>query len=115
LVWPLAERFNPDLVLVSAGYDGHWIDPLAHMNLSLAGYAHVQRELVRMADQLCEGRIVFALEGGYQLDALAYGVSNAFYAMLGEDATIDPLGPSPRSERSLGTLIEDLQGLHHLN
>jgi acetoin utilization deacetylase AcuC-like enzyme len=115
LVWPLAERFNPDLLLVSAGYDGHWNDPLAHMNLSLTGYAHMQRELVKMAGRLCEGRIVFALEGGYQLDALAYGVSNAFYAMLGESATIDPLGPSPRPERSLGTLVEDLRELHHLN
>jgi acetoin utilization deacetylase AcuC-like enzyme len=115
LVWPLSERFNPDLILVSAGYDGHWDDPLAYMNLSLAGYAHIQRDLVKMADQLCEGRIVFALEGGYHLDALAYGVSNAFYAMLGEETVVDPLGPSPRPERSLGTLIQDLQGLHHLN
>jgi acetoin utilization deacetylase AcuC-like enzyme len=115
LVWPLAERFNPDVFLVSAGYDGHWNDPLAHMNLSLTGYAHMQRELVRMADELSEGRIVFALEGGYQLDALAYGVSNAFYAMLGEDVIIDPMGSSPRPERSLGSLIEDLQEVHHLN
>jgi acetoin utilization deacetylase AcuC-like enzyme len=115
LVWPLTRRFDPDLVLVSAGYDGHWNDPLAHMNLSLTGYARIQRELVRMADELCKGRIVFALEGGYELDALAYGVSNAFYALLGESTVIDPLGPSPRPERSLGTLIEDLQELHHLN
>jgi acetoin utilization deacetylase AcuC-like enzyme len=115
LVWPLAERFGPDLLLVSAGYDGHWHDPLAHMNLSLAGYAHLQRELVEMANQLCEGRIVFALEGGYELDALAYGVSNAFYALLGEDTVVDPLGPAPGPERSLDTLIEDLQKLHHLN
>jgi hypothetical protein len=41
-------------------------------------------------------------------------VSNAIYAMLGEDTVVDPLGPSPRPERSLGTLIEDLQELHHL-
>jgi acetoin utilization deacetylase AcuC-like enzyme len=68
-----------------------------------------------MADQLCEGRIVFTLEGGYQLEALAYGVSNACHALLGEDTAVDPLGPSPRLERSLGTLIEDLQRLHHLN
>jgi acetoin utilization deacetylase AcuC-like enzyme len=115
LVWPLAERFDPDLILVSAGYDGHWNDPLAHMNLSLAGYAHMQRELVKMADRWCEGRIVFTLEGGYQLDALAYGVSNAFYALLGDDTVIDPMGPSPRSERSLGKLIQDLRELHHLN
>ena len=71
LVWPLVERFRPDLILVSAGYDAHWNDPLAYMNLSLSGYAWLGRELVRMAEQLCEGRIVFGLEGGYQLDVLA--------------------------------------------
>jgi len=115
LVWPLAKRFDPDLMLVSAGYDGHWTDPLAHMSLSLAGYAHLQRELVRMADELCDRRIVFALEGGYQLDALAYGVANAAHAMLGYSTLLDPLGPSPHSERPLGTLIEDLRELHHLD
>jgi acetoin utilization deacetylase AcuC-like enzyme len=115
LVWPLAERFDPDLILVSAGYDGHWTDPLAHMSLSLTGYAHLQRQLVRIADDLCDRRIVFALEGGYQLDALAYGVANALYAMLGHSTLVDPLGPSPRSERALGSLIEDLRKLHNLD
>jgi acetoin utilization deacetylase AcuC-like enzyme len=115
LVWPLCERFNPDLVLVSAGYDGHWDDPLAHMNLSLTGYAHVQQELVKIARQLCKGRIVFALEGGYHLDALAGGVANGFYALLGEDTVVDPLGPSPYPERPLGKLIDDLRTLHHID
>ena len=55
------------------------------------------------------------LEGGYHLNALAYGVLNAFYALLGEDTVVDPLGPSPRSERSIDPLIEDLRNLHHLN
>jgi acetoin utilization deacetylase AcuC-like enzyme len=115
LTWPLAERFGPDLMLVSAGYDGHWDDPLAYMNLSVSGYAALERELVAMAKQLCDGRIVFTLEGGYHLNALAYGVLNAFYALLGEDTVVDPLGPSPRSERSIDPLIEDLRNLHHLN
>lgn len=115
LVWPLARRFAPGLVLVSAGYDGHWDDPLAYMNLSLTGYATLQRELVRMANQLCGGRIVFTLEGGYHLNALAYGVLNAFYALLGADTVVDPLGVAPRSERSVDALLEDLRGLHHLD
>lgn len=114
LVRPLNARFNPDLMLVSAGFDGHWNDPLAHMALSLSGYAQMARDLVDMADELCGGRIVFTLEGGYRLDALAYGVLNAFYALLGEETTVDPLGPSPRPERPIDDLIEDLKDLHQL-
>jgi acetoin utilization deacetylase AcuC-like enzyme len=115
LVWPLAERFHPDLILVSAGYDAHWNDPLAQMNLSLTGYAWLEQELVRMAEQLCGGRIVFTLEGGYQLDVLACGVLNGFYAMLGEDTIADPLGPSPYPERPVDTLITRLKQAHGLN
>jgi len=115
LIWPLAERFDPDLMLVSAGYDGHWDDPLAHMRLSVSGYAALQRALVDKAQALCGGRIVFTLEGGYHLDALAYGVLNAFYALMGQETVVDPLGPSPRGERPVDELIKDLKTLHHLN
>lgn len=114
LVWPLAQRFRPGLILVSAGYDAHWDDPLAGMSLSLTGYARLARELVRMADRLCDGRIVFTLEGGYELDVLAYGVLNAFYAMLGKGTIADPLGPSPRPERAVDTLIARLREIHRL-
>jgi acetoin utilization deacetylase AcuC-like enzyme len=115
LVWPLAERFQPDLILVSAGYDAHWNDPLAQMNLSLSGYAWLGRELVNMATRLCDGRIVFTLEGGYQLDVLACGVLNALYALLDEDAIVDPFGPSPHPERPVDELIASLRELHNLN
>jgi len=115
LAWPLAERFQPDLILVSAGYDAHWSDPLAQMNLSLTGYAWLERELADMAGQLCNGRIVWTLEGGYQLDVLAYGVLNSFYAMLGEDTIADPLGPSPYPERPIDALIAPLKKVHNLN
>jgi acetoin utilization deacetylase AcuC-like enzyme len=115
LIWPLAERFRPDLILVSAGYDAHWNDPLAHMNLSLDGYAWMGRELVLMAEQLCEGRLVLGLEGGYQLDVLACGVINAFYAMLEEDAIIDPFGSSPYPEQPVDALISQLKVLHGLD
>jgi acetoin utilization deacetylase AcuC-like enzyme len=111
----LTERFDPDLILVSAGYDGHWDDPLASMNLSVGGYASLERELVEMAEQLCDGRVVFTLEGGYHLNALAYGVLNAFYALLGENDVVDPLGPSPHPEPSIDALVEDLRALHNLN
>ena len=115
LVWPLAERFHPDLILVSAGYDAHWSDPLAQMTLSLTGYAGLGQELVHMAEQLCDGRIVFTLEGGYQLDVLAYGVLNAFYAMRGEASIADPLGPSPYPERPVDALVTRLKEVHGLS
>ena len=115
LVWPLAARFRPDLVLVSAGYDAHWSDPLAQMNLSLTGYAWLEQELVHMAGQLCGGRIVFALEGGYQLDVLACGVLNGFHAMMGEDTIADPFGPSPHPERPVDALVTRLKEVHCLD
>lgn len=114
LVWPWASQCRPDLILVSAGYDAHWTDPLAQMALSLAGYAFLQRDLLHMADEFCQGRIVFLLEGGYQLDVLAFGVLNACRALLGEDLVADPLGQSPWPERPVDALIAKIGGLHGL-
>jgi acetoin utilization deacetylase AcuC-like enzyme len=68
-----------------------------------------------MAKQVCNGRIVFTLEGGYQLDVLACGVLNAFYALLGTDTIADPFGPSPHAERTVDELIVRLRELHGLN
>ncbi len=116
LVWPLARRFQPDLFLVSAGYDAHWQDPLAMMQLSLQGYAQIARHLVGMAEELCDGRIVFTLEGGYHLDVLAHGVLNTFYALLGEETLSDPFGkPFPGSEPDIGALLERLKALHGIS
>lgn len=115
IVWKLAQRFQPGLILVSAGFDAHWVDPLAAMQLSLTGYAHLSSELVRMAQMLCGGKIAFVLEGGYNLDALSYGVSNVARLLLG-DAPVDPLGaaPSPREPSAIQPLIDDLRRLHKL-
>jgi acetoin utilization deacetylase AcuC-like enzyme len=114
LAWPLARRFQPDLILVSAGYDAHWQDPLAMMRLSLAGYANMVRELIGMAQELCQGRILFALEGGYHLEVLAHGVLNTFYALMGEEELSDPLGPAPIDEHGVDDLIARLKRTHRL-
>jgi acetoin utilization deacetylase AcuC-like enzyme len=76
LLRPLAERFRPQLILVSAGFDAHWSDPLAGENMSLSGFTSLTRTLLEIAATYCAGRIVFALEGGYDLHSLALGVSN---------------------------------------
>ncbi|NLE75328.1 MAG: histone deacetylase [Chloroflexi bacterium] len=114
LLYPLAERFGPQLVLCSAGYDAHWQDPLARLLLSLGGYAALVRTLTSLAGELCGGRIVFVLEGGYQLEALAYGVLNTFSALLGRDEALDPLGPAPYAEADISDYLNQLRGLHRL-
>ncbi len=114
-VIPAIERFQPDLILISAGFDAHWVDPLASMQLTLAGYDYLARECVKLAERLCDGRIVFVMEGGYDLRALAHGWCNIARALLGRDEISDPYG-SPRSGTSadIQPLIEQLRQIHRL-
>jgi acetoin utilization deacetylase AcuC-like enzyme len=73
-VVPALERFRPEFMLVSAGFDAHRDDPLAQMNLSEEAYERMTRLLVQVADVHCGGRLVSALEGGYNLRALGRSV-----------------------------------------
>lgn len=116
IVAPAAWRFQPQLILVSAGYDAHWDDPLAYMQLSVGGYAAVAQALKDLAEELCAGRIVFTLEGGYHLDALAYSILNTFAVLLddGDWQLVDPLGPSPRRERPVDDVITRVNLVHGL-
>ena len=115
IVLPAAERFQPQLIVVSVGFDAHWLDPLAGMRLSLSGYAHLSRELLRAAERLCDGRIVFVLEGGYELDVLSEGVCNLARLLAGEPVE-DPFGIPEDSHREphIMPLIERIRGLHGL-
>ena len=116
VVWPAARRYQPELILVSAGIDAHWTDPLAQMRLSLTGYDHLTRELIKMADELCGGKIVFVMEGGYHLDALGHGWRNIAHALLGDDEVSDPLGPPDgRQEPDVTPVIEQVKKIHNLS
>lgn len=116
IVWPAATRFAPDLILVSAGFDAHWADPLASMQLSLKGYDRLARECLRMAEELCGGRIVFVMEGGYDLKALSHGWCNTARALLGIDGLSDPYGAAPGSGQAIdvNTIIERARLIHEL-
>jgi len=74
--------FGPDFLLISAGFDAHRDDPLANMELSTSGFAEMTRIVRELADECCEGRLVSALEGGYDLDALAQSVEQQLKMML---------------------------------
>ena len=70
-VFPRVREFRPELILVSAGFDAHRADPLAGLMLETGDFAWVTERLCDLADELCGGRLVSSLEGGYDLDALA--------------------------------------------
>jgi acetoin utilization deacetylase AcuC-like enzyme len=94
---PLVQRFAPQLIVVAAGYDAHWRDPLSNpTNLSARGYRRLAEILARLAEEQCPGRLVFVLEGGYDAEALSYSVAATCAALLDEEAE-DPIGPSPQS------------------
>jgi len=113
ILYPLAERYRPQIVLTSAGYDAHWADPLGMMQLSTTGFASLTRVLMEMAGEFCDGRLALTLEGGYDLEALSLSIAATFEALLGEDVE-DPLGAAPRSEASVDDLILHLKGIHRL-
>ncbi len=69
--FPRLRAFKPELIIISAGFDAHRDDPLASLNWSTEDFAWLTAELCALAEQLCQGRIVSTLEGGYDLNALA--------------------------------------------
>lgn len=77
---PLARQYQPEIILVSAGYDICLGDPLGAMAVSPAGFAYMTRVLKNLADEICGGRLLLSLEGGYNLAGLRDGV----LASLGE-------------------------------
>lgn len=106
VVIPVLKRFDPQLILVSAGYDTHWADPLAGLGLSLEGFHSITKMLVTAAKELCNGKIVFTLEGGYDLHVQQKGVANAFRVLLNKDEFDDPVGKSPYSEPDISEYLK---------
>ena len=74
LVFPILQKFEPELILISAGFDAHEADPLAELNWSTADFSWLTERLCKIAKECCEGRLVSTLEGGYDLKALADSV-----------------------------------------
>jgi len=108
LLAPVVHRFRPELILASAGYDAHWTNGAylssIQMQVSVSGFGEMVRRLRDWADALCDGRLAFVLEGGYDPEALARSVLATLRCLRGE-AVLDPLGP-PEDEET-----PDLSGL----
>ena len=104
---PLVERFKPEMMFISAGFDSHWDDPLAELGLSSAGYYAYAQRLVELAGQHCSGKIVFALEGGYNPKNIASGVNAVLAALTG--TAFNPQDPSPYPEPDITARLEQVR------
>ncbi len=96
---PIARQYQPEMIMVSAGYDIYYGDPLGTMAVTEAGFAYLTRVVKNLACELCGGRLLLTLEGGYNLTGLRDGV----LASLGELAGISG---SPELVGKMATLAE---------
>jgi acetoin utilization deacetylase AcuC-like enzyme len=83
LILPQLEKFSPELILISAGFDAHYRDPLASLNLRAEDFGWVTRKLMDLADKCAGGRVVSVLEGGYDLQGLQESVAAHVGALTG--------------------------------
>ncbi len=100
---PLSEQFRPELFVVSVGFDAHANDPLTSLQLSTSAYGRLADFVIRQAERMCGSRVIFLLEGGYDLNALSGGVLNIMKVMRGErfSPTAEPKRPEVIDEVKL--------------
>ncbi len=102
IVLPVLDHFQPQLTIVSAGYDAHERDPLASMRMSAAGYGHIVKGLATTAAR--HGAIACVTEGGYELTALTASLEMTFAALEGKALEAPDLTPTARGERAISAV-----------
>jgi acetoin utilization deacetylase AcuC-like enzyme len=112
IIEPMVVSFNPEMILVSAGFDAHWSDPITSLGLSSAGFFQISKRLVELAEEHCGGKIVFVLEGGYDPANVANGAGAVFAALAGTDQEFDAGDPNPRGEPEIESRLEEIRRWH---
>jgi acetoin utilization deacetylase AcuC-like enzyme len=108
---PFMESFKPQMLFVSVGFDAHWNDPITMLGLSTAGYLMLARKAIMLAEEYCQGRIVFVLEGGYDPLNVANGVEAVFIAATGS-GELEANDPNPHPEPDCESRIEEVLSWH---
>ena len=102
---PIGRRYDPDMIMVSAGFDTYYRDPLGGMDVTPRGYAAMTRVMMELADEVCGGRLVYTLEGGYNLEGLSQGVKAVLMELDGRSPLDDDYF-SALNEKPLPKIIE---------
>lgn len=106
---PVIEQYKPQFILVSAGFDIFFEDPLGGMKVSPEGFAKLTRQLTDQADQICDGNITFLLEGGYNLDGLWISTKEMLEELLDKKRSDYNIGDS---ETKADNLIENIKKIY---
>jgi acetoin utilization deacetylase AcuC-like enzyme len=111
LLYPIAEQYNPEFILVSAGFDTHYSDTLTSMNISSVGHGKIMETILDIAKQKCSGKIVTLLEGGYSLPALPRSIYNVISHMtnLGEILEDDQPESEPRTKEEVKRMVNEIK------
>jgi len=114
VIHPKLVEFQPEHIIVFAGYDAHWQDPLARHEVTVKGFNQLVDKCVNSANQLCNGRISFTLGGGYNLKPLAESVVGTFHTLLNNpEKDQDKLGAGPIAQNDYLDQIKIIKK-HHL-
>ena len=81
---PVALEYKPQMIIISAGFDAHYDDPIGGMKITENGFAYLTSIILEMADRVCDGKVVAILEGGYDLGALRKSVKAVIETLCGE-------------------------------
>lgn len=114
IITPLSHRFKPNFIMVSAGFDAHWTDPLANLQLTTHGYYQIAHILSTLANSLCEGRLLFVQEGGYDPDTLFDCVGSVLCALAGDAPPINDQDSPPYPEKSVQHLLDQSVLIHKI-
>jgi acetoin utilization deacetylase AcuC-like enzyme len=114
LIAPATQSFRPEMILISCGFDAHRDDPLAAMNVTREGFRAMAAIARALADELCGGRILFVLEGGYAVSGLQDGVNAVLDVMMGEDSPELPKNEPILSGTVLDAVVGQIARIHSL-
>ena len=108
---PFVESFKPQMIFISVGFDAHWSDPITMLGLSTAGYLMLAKRVTTLAEQYCDGKIVFVLEGGYDPLNVANGAETVFIAATGKGES-EANDPNPNKEPDCESRIAEVRKWH---
>jgi len=113
IIKPYADRYRPDLILASAGFDGHRDDPFHSLSYTEDTYMYIGYSLSTLADVYCGGRALFVLEGGYNLEALSSSVSAFLSGATCALNEVQNAAISQADEKSID-VIDEVKRIHSL-
>jgi acetoin utilization deacetylase AcuC-like enzyme len=105
---PIGLRFQPQLIIITAGQDANWLDPLAQMMVTMDGFRQMSQLMLDLAEKVCDGRLVLLQAGGYSTAYVPYCTGGAVEPLVGVDlGIIDLYDGSSEQDRCQSILSQD--------